>query len=69
MKTFFRLFSFATPIQRFAIPFFLLSVLGVVFGLINFTLLIPVFELLFNQAGEKQLQNLNTLPSIDISIS
>jgi len=69
MKTFFRLFSFATPIQRFAIPFFLLSVLGVVFGLINFTLLIPVFELLFNQAGEKQLQNLNTLPSFDISIS
>jgi|694.fasta_scaffold115496_2 subfamily B ATP-binding cassette protein MsbA len=69
MKTFFRLFSFAAPIQRFAIPFFLLSVLGIVFGLINFTLLIPVFELLFNQTGEKQLQNLNAIPSFNLSIT
>ncbi|WP_291403951.1 ABC transporter ATP-binding protein [Daejeonella sp.] len=69
MKTFFRLFSFAAPIQRFAIPFFLLSVLGIVFGLINFTLLIPVFELLFNQTGEKSIQNLNVLPSFDFSLS
>lgn len=49
MKTFLRLFSFAAPIQKFAIPFFILSILGVIFGLLNFTLLIPVFELLFNQ--------------------
>lgn len=69
MKTFFRLFSFASPIQKFAIPFFLLSILGVVFGLINFTLLIPVFELLFNQTGEKQIQTLNVIPSFDLSIS
>jgi ATP-binding cassette, subfamily B, bacterial MsbA len=69
MKTFFRLFSFAAPIQKFAIPFFLLSILGVVFGLINFTLLIPVFELLFNQTGEKQIQTLNVIPSFDLSIS
>lgn len=68
MKTFFRLFSFAAPVQRFAIPFFLLSVLGVVFGLINFTLLIPVFELLFNQTSEKQLQNLDVIPQFDLSI-
>ena len=69
MKTFFRLFSFAAPIQRFAIPFFLLSVLGIVFGLINFTLLIPVFELLFNQTGEKQLQNLNDVPPFNLSVT
>jgi subfamily B ATP-binding cassette protein MsbA len=69
MKTFFRLFAFAAPIQKFAIPFFLLSVLGIVFGLINFTLLIPVFELLFNQTGEKSIQNLNVLPSFDFSLS
>jgi len=69
MKTFFRLFAFAAPIQRFAIPFFLLSVLGIVFGLINFTLLIPVFELLFNQTDEKSIKNLNVLPSFDFSLS
>ncbi|WP_395626812.1 ABC transporter transmembrane domain-containing protein, partial [Daejeonella sp.] len=69
MKTFFRLFSFAAPIQKFAIPFFLLSVLGVVFGLINFTLLIPVFELLFNQTGENQEQKISVIPSFELSIT
>lgn len=69
MKTFFRLFSFAAPIQRFAIPFFLLSILGVVFGLINFTLLIPVFELLFNQTDVENIQNQAVLPVFDFSLS
>jgi subfamily B ATP-binding cassette protein MsbA len=52
MKTFFRLFRFATPLQNFAVPFFFTSILGVIFGLANFTLLIPIFELLFNQTKE-----------------
>lgn len=69
MKTFFRLFTFAAPLQRFAIPFFLLSILGVVFGLINFTLLIPVFELLFNQTDVENLQNTTAVPVFDFSLS
>lgn len=48
MKTYFRLLSFAKPIEKYAIPFFILSILGVVFGLLNFTLLIPVLEILFD---------------------
>ncbi len=51
MKTFLRLLSFASPIRNFTIPFFITSILGVIFGLLNFTLLIPVFKLLFNQTG------------------
>ncbi len=69
MKTFFRLFAFAAPVQKFAVPFFLMSLLGVIFGLINFTLLIPVFELLFDQSGNKGLQKLAVAPAFDLSLS
>lgn len=69
MKTFFRLFSFASPVQRFAVPFFIASVLGVIFGLINFTLLIPVFELLFNQSGKIGTYTLTVAPTFDLSLS
>lgn len=69
MKTFFRLFSFASPVQRFAVPFFIASVLGVIFGLLNFTLLIPVFELLFNQSGKIGAQKLTVAPTFDFSLS
>lgn len=69
MKTFFRLFRFASPIQNFAAPFFFTSILGVIFGLLNFTLLIPVFELLFNQTSDSSTNTLQALPAFEISIS
>ena len=69
MKTFFRLFSFASPVQRFAVPFFITSVLGVIFGLLNFTLLIPVFELLFDQSGKIGVKTLAVAPTFDFSLS
>ncbi len=69
MKTFFRLFAFAAPLQKFAVPFFITSVLGVIFGLLNFTLLIPVFELLFDQSGNAGAKALTKVPSFDFSLS
>jgi len=69
MKTFFRLFAFATPIQKFAIPFFFTSILGIIFGLLNFTLLIPVFELLFNQTNAPGNKALTAAPEFNLSLS
>jgi subfamily B ATP-binding cassette protein MsbA len=69
MKTFFRLFAFASPVQKFAFPFFFLSALGIIFGLLNFTLLIPVFELLFDQSGKTGARALTSAPSFDYSLS
>jgi subfamily B ATP-binding cassette protein MsbA len=49
MKIYFRLLSFAKPIEKFAIPYFFFSILGTIFGLLNFTLLIPLLNILFKQ--------------------
>lgn len=69
MKTFLRLLSFASPIQKFAIPFFITSILGVIFGLLNFTLLIPIFELLFNQTNQVLSKSPTILPAFEFSLA
>lgn len=69
MKTFLRLFSFAAPVQNFAVPFFITSILGVIFGLLNFTLLKPVFDLLFNQTAEVASETPSSVPVFDYNLS
>lgn len=49
MKTYFRLLSYARPLGGFIAPFLLTSLLASVFGVLNFTLLIPLLDVLFGQ--------------------
>lgn len=46
MKTYFRLLSFAKPIEKFAIPYIVATLLAVIFATLNLTLLAPLFETL-----------------------
>lgn len=46
MKTYFRLLSFAKPIEKFAIPYVIATLLSIIFGTLNLALLIPLFETL-----------------------
>jgi subfamily B ATP-binding cassette protein MsbA len=54
LKTFFRILSFAYPLERFIIPFFIFSVLSTFFGLLNFSLLIPLLDVLFSKEDTTQ---------------
>jgi subfamily B ATP-binding cassette protein MsbA len=53
MKTYFRLLSFAQPIAKFAVPYVLFTILGVIFNTLNLALLVPLLGTLFepNKAG------------------
>jgi len=48
MKIFFRILTFAKPYPKFAIPYFIYSIISTIFGLINFAFLMPILDLLFN---------------------
>ncbi|MFC1222319.1 ABC transporter ATP-binding protein [Pedobacter sp. BG31] len=48
MKTYFRLLSFAKPIEKFAIPYVIATLLSILFGTFNLALLSPLFETLLN---------------------
>lgn len=48
MKTYFRLLSYAKPLGKFAIPYVICTLLGVLFATLNLALVIPLLHTLFN---------------------
>ncbi|MGJ1323320.1 ABC transporter ATP-binding protein [Sphingobacterium faecium] len=48
MKTYFRLLSFAKPIEKYAIPYIICTIITVVFSTLNLAMLAPLLHVLFN---------------------
>ncbi|MFN8353983.1 MAG: ABC transporter ATP-binding protein [Spirosomataceae bacterium] len=67
MKTYFRILSYARPLGRFVAPYTLFSLLSSVFGIMNFTLIQPLLEVLFNQVGTNAATLQKPEPSFDVS--
>ncbi|RNL49616.1 ABC transporter ATP-binding protein [Pedobacter jejuensis] len=59
MKIYFRLLSFAKPIEKFAIPYVIATLLSILFGTFNLALLSPLFETLLN--ANKAVDKSNSL--------
>lgn len=55
MKTYFRLLSFSKPYGNYVPHYIVLVVLAVVFGIVNFTLLIPLLNVLFQTYEIKEI--------------
>lgn len=47
MKTYFRLLSFAKPIEKFAIPYIITTLFAIIFNTLNLALLAPLLQTLF----------------------
>jgi len=67
LKTYFRLLSYAVSIRKYVFPYFGFSLLGSLFGILNFTLLIPLLNVLFNQASETNVQVYRILPDFSLT--
>jgi len=52
MKIYFRLLSFAKPIEKFAIPYFILTLLSIIFNTLNYALLAPLLKAIFDPADK-----------------
>lgn len=55
MKTYFRILAFAQPIGKYAVPYLFTTIFSIFFGLVNFTLLIPVLDVLFGKVSPQML--------------
>lgn len=49
MKIYFKILAFARPLNRFVPKYAVLAVLAVIFGLVNFSLLIPLLNVIFEK--------------------
>ncbi len=52
MKTYFRILAFARPLRNFLPRYVILALLGVIFGIFNFTLLIPLLNIIFGTVDQ-----------------
>jgi subfamily B ATP-binding cassette protein MsbA len=69
LKTYFRLLSYAVSIRKYVFPYFGFSLLASLFGILNFTLLIPLLNVLFNQSAPENIQIYRVLPAFSLSPS
>jgi ATP-binding cassette, subfamily B, bacterial MsbA len=69
LKTYLRLLSYAVSIRKYVFPYFSFSLLASLFGILNFTLLIPLLNVLFNQASTNQAALYRILPTFSLSPS
>ncbi len=65
MKTYLRLINFARPLGKYLPEYLVYTILGVVFGLLNFTLFIPLLNLLFTTYPVKEVVE---IPAFTFSI-
>ncbi|WP_034256577.1 ABC transporter ATP-binding protein [Adhaeribacter aquaticus] len=67
MKTYFRILSFAKPFGKYVPGYFIFTLLAVIFGLLNFSLLIPLLTILFNQVNSQEATTMVQKPEFAFS--
>ncbi|SFN58425.1 ATP-binding cassette, subfamily B, MsbA [Algoriphagus ornithinivorans] len=68
MKTYLRILSYARPFGRFVPTYILYTLFSIIFGLVNFTLLKPLFDVIFEQVDPQTLEQYRALPEFSLSI-
>lgn len=64
MKTYFRLLSFAKPIEKFAIPYILFIIFAIIFNTLNLALLAPMLDTLFSKNRYLTSTEVTKTPSV-----
>lgn len=69
MKTYIRILKYADSIKQFAFPYFILSLLASLFGILNFTLLAPLLDIIFKDLKPADLQEYSQQMDFSFSIN
>ncbi|NIG52761.1 ABC transporter ATP-binding protein [Chitinophaga sp. Cy-1792] len=68
MKTFKRLLQYATPLHHYLPEYLIYTIIGIIFGLVNFSALIPLLDLLFNQTNAQEAAKNLVQPHFEFSV-
>ena len=66
-KTYFRLLSFAKPLSRYTIPYFIFAALHALFNTFNYAMIIPILNAMFDSDGGFVFTPIYVLPEISIN--
>ena len=68
MNTYLRIISFAKPLRNYVPQYLVFTSLGIIFGLINLTLLKPLFDVIFQQMDASELDVYRQAPAFTPSV-
>lgn len=68
MKTYLRILAYARPYRRYFPLYVVYALLAIIFGLLNFTLLKPLFDVIFEQVDPDALQRYAEQPDFSFTI-
>ena len=66
-KTYFRLLSFAKPLSRYTIPYFVFAALHALFNTFNYAMIIPILNAMFSSDGGFVFTPIYVLPELSIN--
>ncbi len=66
-KTYFRLLSFAKPLSRYTIPYFVFAALHALFNTFNYAMIIPILNAMFDSDGGFVFTPIYVLPELSIN--
>jgi ATP-binding cassette, subfamily B, bacterial MsbA len=69
LKTYLRILQYADSIKQYALPYFILSLLASLFGILNFTLLAPLLDVIFKDLKPADLQEYSQQIKFSFSLS
>ena len=69
MNTYLRILSYARPYRRYFPIYVLYTILAIVFGLLNFTLLKPLFDVIFEQVVPGEMDKYLSKPAFSFSLA
>lgn len=68
MNTYLRILSYAKPYRRYFPLYIAYTLLAIIFGLLNFTLLKPLFDVIFEQVEPASMQRFLEKPTFTLSL-
>ena len=68
MKTYFRILSYASPYSRIIPLYLILTLFYILFSMVNFSIMIPLLEVLFNQVDYDISKNIVNNGEFNFSI-
>jgi len=68
MKKLLRIFSFASPLHVNIPLYIVFTLLGIVFSVANFAMIMPLLDVLFNQLDTEKIKVLSIKPEFAITL-
>ncbi len=68
MKTYLRILGFAKPLGKYVPQYIIFTLLSIIFGIANLTLIKPLFDVIFEQVGSEKIAEYSSKPSFCLSI-